>query len=345
MDGKQLTRLVLDLLDEEAASSLFAKQRVIFDYLDAAAVSFSRETEGLKREAVITTVADQQTYDLPPDFISLYMKNSRGRYFAKYYDTANYSFPIKSTYEKIFKSNLTTSKSTPNRFCIRGPAPTDWASDLTRLVTYLTTEDLAYLLTEADGYITTEDLDRNLLTGTVTATHALSAGESILEDSAQDFLTGVTAYPRTPKVYPRDFVHNLTDESSGMVLGGVDDIRMATALFEGSRNSWLLGDQYVIVPNVQYRIMLDAPSETAGHTFTLPYISMPAPVYSDYCQWRFSPNTSMAIAQEAAFLYQNQKGDYNAANRHHQIFGAEVLQSKREKAQLRLQAGRYRQRM
>ena len=142
MDGKQLSRMVLDLLDEPVASELFADQRVIYQYLDAAAVGFARETGYLKTDVDITTVADQQIYDLPPDYMGLYMKNSRGRYFAKYYDGSNYSWPLKSSYEKIFKSNQTTARTRPGRFCIRDDAVPVW--DYYRLAT----EALEDLLTE-----------------------------------------------------------------------------------------------------------------------------------------------------------------------------------------------------
>lgn len=330
MDGKQLTRVMLDFLDEETADALFAKERLLYTYLDAAASRFARETLSLKSTATITTVADQQTYDLPPDFIGVYMKNSRGRYFAKYYDGANYSWPLKSTYEKIFKGNLTTAKSSPSRFCfVDSEHPTwDWYR--------LATEAGDDLVTEAGDYIVLEQLNRGLVTGTAGSDGLISNGDCTLYDSGKTF---------TSTVFPRDTVHNLDDQSTGIVIKTVDTTHLVTALFGGSTNQWTEDDNYTIIPTVTKRIMLDAPSESSGHTITIPYICMPAPMFSDHCYWRFPPQTCMAIAQEAAFMYENQKADYNSANRHHELFEMEIIKFKRETANQILQSGRYRQRI
>jgi hypothetical protein len=59
---------------------------------------------------------------------------------------------------------------------------------------------------------------------------------------------------------------------------------------------------------------------------------MPSPVYSDYGFWRFSPVSCQAIVCEAAFQYENRKGDYPAADRHHALFTEEVIRVNRETA-------------
>ena len=330
MDGKQLTRIMLDFLDEELADSLFAKERLLYVYLDAAASRFARETLSLKSTATITTVADQQTYSLPPDFIGLYMKNSRGRYFAKYYDGSNYSWPLKSTYEKIFKRNLSTAKTAPSRFCFVDSDHPVWDWDK------ITTEAGDILTTEAGDHLVLESLDRGLITGTAGSTSQTSAGDCTLYDSSKTF---------SSTVYPRDTVHNTNDESTGVVIKTIDDHHIITALFGGAQNFWTEDDQYTVIPTVTKQIMLDAPSESSGHTITVPYICMPAPMFSEHCYWRFPPQTCMSIAQEAAFMYEDQKGDYNAGARHHAMFEMEVLKYKREIANQILQAGMYRSRI
>jgi len=331
MDGKQLSRMVLDLLDEPVASELFADQRVIYQFLDAAAVGFARETGYLTSEAAITTVVDQQVYDLPPDYLGLYMKNSHGRYFIKYYDTANYSWPLKTTYEKIFKRNYLASQSRPSRFCVREDAVPVWD------YYHLATEALEDLLTEGEDYIVIETLDRGLVIGRACADNTATAGDCGLNDTSKLFTS-------THRVYPRDIIHNVTDGSSGIVLHVVSNTYLVTALFGGETNSWSINDAYVIIPTSHSRIMLDAPSQSAGHTITIPYTCMPAPVFSDYMQWRFPPRVSVAIAHEAAFMVTEQKLDFPAANRHHAMFEDELQQFKRERAMQRLQEGRYRKR-
>ena len=321
--------MVLDLLDEPVASELFANKREIYQFLDAAAVTFARETGFSTNECAITTVASQQVYDLPPNFIGLFMKNRSGRYFIKYYDGSNYTWPIKSSYEKLFKANLTTAKTTPGRFAIREDAVPSW--DYYRLAT----EAVEDLITEGEDYIVLEELNRGLVIGTSGAVGNQSAGDCALYDSNK-------YYTSTHRVYPRDIVHNVTDGSSGVVLHVVDDTHLVTALFGGAQNQWAEGDSYVIIPGSHHRIMLDAPSETAGHTMTVPYVSMPQPVFSDYMTWRFPPRVCVAIAHEAAFMINEQKYDYAAANRHHAMFEDELLQFKRERAQQKLQDGRYR---
>lgn len=302
MDGKSLKRAVLDFLDEEVASALFAKARVVYEYLDAAAVEFARDTQSLTAEAEITTVADQQEYDLPPDFIQLYMKSSVGRFFGKYYDGSNCSWPVFTSYEKIYKTNLTDSKSIPGRFAIRD-----------------------------------KDAKEDLIQGAADAAGAASGGQCTLQDDSMLFTT-------TNRVYPRDRIHNTTDGSDGVVLSVTDATHLVCALFGGGSNDWALSDAYVIQPAAEKQVVLDAPSETAGHTLTIPYICRPTPVYSDYGFWRIDPMSCRAIAAEAAFLYMNQKGDFEAANRLRMIYQEEVLRTRRERAMMRLQDGQYRRR-
>ena len=161
MDGKKLTVLVLDALDEDAVSELYGKQRLIYEDLDQAAAIFARETGVLHAEHIITTVLGQQEYDLPPDYIRPYLQTSRGRFFAKYYDGSNYTWPLLSTYEKIFKSNLIESKEWPGRFAIHDK---------------LTKEDLIQGSADADG--------------------AAAGGECTLRDDSMLFLTTNRVYPR-----------------------------------------------------------------------------------------------------------------------------------------------------
>ena len=161
MDGKKLTREVLDFLDEAAPSDIQANQRRIYECLDMAVGIFCRETRMLHGSVDITTVENQQAYDLPPDFIDLYMKNSNGRFFVKFYEGTTYSWPLKTTYEKLFKTNLTDTKDIPGRFAI---------------------------IEKADK--------ESLIQGTADAAGAKSGGQCILQDDSMLFTTTNRVYPR-----------------------------------------------------------------------------------------------------------------------------------------------------
>jgi hypothetical protein len=158
MDGKKLTRLFLDALDEESVADQYADQRKIYEYLDWAVALFVRETGILHTTVTITTVADQQNYDLPPDYIRPYMK---GRYFAKYYDGSNYSWPILTSYEKIYKSNYTDTKPWPGRFAIIEKSSKE-----------------------------------SLIQGTADVDGSASGGECTLNDASMDFTDTNKVYPR-----------------------------------------------------------------------------------------------------------------------------------------------------
>jgi len=292
MDGKKLTKLVLDALDEQSVSDNFADQRRIYENLDWAAEIFCWETGLLRTSIDITTVADQQAYDLPPDFIKLYMKNNRGKFFLKYtYDTDKVCWVYMVSYEKLFKANYTDPKNTPNFFSI----------------------------------IEKEDKE-SLITGTATADGAATGGECTLTDSTKKFLSD-------DKVYPRDIIHNTGDGSDGYVLSVTDDTHLKVALFDGTDNDFTNGDAYVIQPAAERQLVLDAPSENAGHTITIPYICTPSPVFSDYGFWRFRPRTCRAIAWGAASLFKVPKRQFKESKELGGHFAAEVQRVRQVQAQ------------
>jgi hypothetical protein len=302
MDGKTLTSLMLDTLDAPQKDELFhTGERTLYQYLDRAAVDFCRETRCLTKTVALTTVVGQQAYDLPADFIELYLKNRNDRFTVKYYNGADYSWPLLASFDQIFRGNLTDKQENPLRFAI--------VDKVTQPA---------------------------LITGTTTAAGAKTAGQCILTDGAKAFLT-------TNLVYPRDVVHNVTDKSDGLVLSVTDATHLVTALFEGKKNAFGNGDSYVIQRATAKQLYLDAPSETPGHTITVPYICMPDPVYSDYGFWRLPAAYCHGIACEAAFLFQNREGDYVSADRHHILFAQEIRRMRSEQARAALQrgSGRY----
>jgi hypothetical protein len=297
MDGKTLLKY-----GEEGLGGIdIDDKKFFFDCLDAAVTDFVRRTRTVTSSKVITTIEDQQAYNLPPNFIELYAKGYRRRLLGKYSDGTNTYWPVLTSYEKIFRADLTDSKDYPGRFAI----------------------------------IDKQEKD-DIVEGTATADGNPSAGEIILEDSAASFESTVNA---------RDIIHNTPDGSDGIVLSVTDDTHLKCALFNGADNEFVSGNAYVSIPACNNQVYLDAPSKTAGHTLTLPYVCMPSPIYSDYGFWRFPAMSCRAICYEAAYLY---KVDYDfdgKRDKHlHDLFEDEIKNTNIETARRRLQGGRYTER-
>ena len=305
MDGKKLVSLVLDYLDELKVTSAFASELKIYENLDLAASIFLRETGYLHSNLSITTVEDQQEYDIPPGYIRPYMRNPNGRWYGRYYNATeeSYCYPVMVDYNTIFAANRTESKSNPSCFAI---------------IDKPTQEDL--------------------IEGTITTGDEGSGGQCTLEDSTKLFTT-------TNKVYERDIVHNTLDGengSTGYVLKVTDATHLEVALFGDSdcQCNFAEDDTYVIQPASEFQLIFDAPVENAGDTFTLPYVCMPSPVYSDYGFWRFPPRVCKGIAYGAASLFKTPVKDYVGAEQIGGLFSIELSTTKREIAQNVLKTSR-----
>ena len=172
--------------------------------------------------------------------------------------------------------------------------------------------------------------DQNRIEGQASAIGEAAGGESVLTADGQSFLSTVNV---------RDIVHNVTDGSVGRVLAVTDDTHLKTALFAGTANAWAVNDNFIIIPGRKKQITLEAPSKTAGHTMTVPYLRMPSPVYSDYGFWAFEERSCRAIVMEACFLW---KIDYDSDPRRdaalHALFVDEINRVRRELARTRLQS-------
>lgn len=288
MDGKKLKEIFLDYLDEDDISDLYATELKIYECLDQAAIIFATETGLLHATVEITTGADTQSYDLPPGFIELYMKNRRGKLFVKYSDGTDYSFPLLVEHDRIYKQNLTDSKAWPDKFAVID-----------------------------------KESKESLIEGTADSAGAAAAGECTLHDASMDFSD-------TNKVYERDIIHNTTDGSDGIVLEVTDATHLKTALFGDGDNDWTLNDAYVIQPAAEKQIKLDAPSESAGHTIEVPYVSMPAPVFSDYGWWRFPPKACRGIVAGGVSIFKSKKREFKEAKEIRGFFAGEVRDAGRK---------------
>lgn len=303
MDGKKLTRLVLDALDELEVNENYASPRKIYENLEWACTLFLRETLSYKKTKTITTVAGQQIYDLDPDFIGLYMKNEQGRYVVKYNDGANDSWPTQKSYEKLYRSNQTTAKAIPNNFALR-------------LKPTLSSEIVCYANTAASP-----------VGGQLTLTGATITGGTLMNAAS---------------LKPRDLVHNLTDNSDGYVLLITSASIVNIALFDGTNDDISIGDEIVFSPAARQQIVLDAPSESSGHTITVECIALPSPVYSDFGQWELEYKNCRAIAWGAASIFKVPTGEMADSQILGGFFADEVRRYRNEQAKQALHQRRYR---
>ena len=304
MDGKQLKRLFLDALDELSTSNKYATQRKAYEYLDWAASIFVRETKILHAKTTITTVANQQVYDLPPNFVSLYMTNKNGRFFGKFYDGSNYSFPYLTTYEKIYKSNQTQSFDYPAKFAI----------------------------------VDKETVD-SVITGTTNAAGTLSGGKATLQDTTKLFTTTNKVYQRDivhdTTADSDGMVISVTGATQLEV--GLFDVETEEPKAIGN------GDAYVIQPAAEYSLVFDCPAGTAGYTLELPYVCLPEPVYSDYGFWRFNSRSCRAIAWGAASIFKLGEKEVTEASQIGGLFADEISRIKKELGRTRIIEGNYRE--
>lgn len=286
MDGRGLVGEVLSCLDRRAADALLFGEKVIYDCLDEAACTFARISGSIYNSVTITTTADQQSYPLPPDFIRPLTKDRGQNYVGKYVTPAgDVSWPRATSYEKVFRSDLTAAAEQPKRFCIvQNPTAAEQIS------------------------------------GTITAAGASGGGRAELHDDTADFSA----------VMVRDAVYNLTRRTTGIVLtaGAI----LTCAMFPSGRGGFVIGDSYVIRPESREQLLFDSRSSISGATLTLPYVSLPRPVYSDYDFLGLAPETCRAIAAEAAFLLATRVESLKPDPILHQRFLAELQQHKVDRA-------------
>ena len=156
MIGKMLTRQFLQAIDTMAMDTEYATQFKTYECLDMAAGIFFRETRLLHRSVEIKTVAGQQSYNLPADFIDLYIQDSSGRYAVRYDDGTTQSYPALRQYDDIFLDNRTDRKDYPDYFAVTEISPDDVPT---------------------------------LISGTASSAGTASGGRSVLEDTTKNFVT------------------------------------------------------------------------------------------------------------------------------------------------------------
>jgi len=260
-------------LDEETGAD-FLDEKTVYDYLNEGAMEVARQTNALATTQSITTVADQTGYTLNANYLHMYLRDAGGDFFIKYNDGTTDFFIKWCPYEKIIISNNTTSVSIPDRFGITDDPTLD-----------------------------------SQASGTATSAGAINSnsGEATLTDSAADF----------SDVSAGDIVHNTTDSSSGVVISKTSSTVLVTALFPDDPSAsvdkdWDSSDAYVIQPQGRFRLVLDPPPSTAGHTITFYYIHKPSPVWSAFRTFRFPPHLNLATIKYASWLlkYRDREPDF-----------------------------------
>lgn len=151
MDGYTLLRELRTLLGEPSGGS-FLDDRTSYDCLYEAAKELCQRTRALTAAQTITTVAEQTTYNLNPDFLSLYLTDDENDFIVKYNDGSSNTFLRHRAYDAIIIGDNTTSQSVPNNFTV----------------------------IDAQGI--------SQLTGTATSASSVSNGETILTDTSANFV-------------------------------------------------------------------------------------------------------------------------------------------------------------
>lgn len=289
MDGQELKYRVQLALDEETGAGLL-DEKTVYDYLNEGALEVARYTNALTKTQSITTVADQTGYTLNADYEKLYLRDKYNRFFIKYNDGTSDTFLKWAPYEDIIYQNDTTSVSIPSRFSITDDPTLD-----------------------------------SQVSGTVTSAGAIDAnsGEATLTDSAADF----------SDVSAGDIVHNTTDSSSGVVVSKTSSTVLVTALFPDDPSAtvdkdWDSSDAYVIQPQGRFRLVLDPPPSTAGHTITFYYVNKPAPVYSAFKTFRYPQHLNLATIKYAAWLIKYRDREPNFGDRLYVMANNEMRKNK-----------------
>ena len=100
MDGKNLLYRLRNLLDEDS-SGTWLDDRTSYDYLWESAKATVRRLKNLTGKQTITTIADQENYELNADFLELLNKDRAGRYFIRYISGGTDNFLYYNDYEEV----------------------------------------------------------------------------------------------------------------------------------------------------------------------------------------------------------------------------------------------------
>ena len=122
MDGYNLLFDLREALHERSDSDWLNDQSS-YTYLYEAAKELNSRIAAITSYQEITTIAETAEYQLNPDFMGLYLQDSRNEYYVKLYDGTSYYFINHKQYEDVIYDDRTTSQTIPDYFTIK-PATT-----------------------------------------------------------------------------------------------------------------------------------------------------------------------------------------------------------------------------
>ena len=274
MDGKRLIEVFTGIVSPLLPQRVSASRQSIFQYLDDAASKFFRKTLTYTRTYAFTTVAAEQEYFLPTDFVEITAWDSDTR-----------------------KPVILLNDGSEDYYPFLDP---DYDEDPVS-----TAIPDSFAISESDSTLFT-------VTGTTTSAGAYSYGESTLTDTAKLFTT-------TNLIFARDFIRNLTNNSSGIITEITSATALKTCMFGGKTNAWGSGDSYRISRQKATKLIFNDIPSTAGYTVTVTYAALPPPVFSDIASWFTTETIARAICAEAAVMFLNERSIV-APTVHHQSY-------------------------
>ncbi len=270
-DGHTFLEYLKDILNQEKLQpakrgSVIVQDKLAYEFGDVGACEFAKRTLLLRKTVDIATVASQRTYNLPPDYVRMFVHEGQRRPVVRYTESGETdgTFIEQGSYSDFWGYDTDKTADIPNRFDI---LPYD-ASDLATI------------------------------TGTTSAAGSESDGESTLTETGALFTT-------TNLVYPRYRAHNTTKKNHGIVLSVMSANALKTAMFKDKASKgWASGETYRVQSTGNYKLIFDYATLTAGDTVAIEYYCMPVPVFSPYGVWGFpDPEYVFAIACYAAWLF------------------------------------------
>lgn len=204
MDGKTLLRDLRQFL-QEASTSSFLDDKTSYDYLYKAAIEFVTRTRINTGTATITTVAGQAKYDLPADFLQMYLTDDKNRLFVKYNDGVSDTFINWRDFDPVVLANQTTSVPIPNTFSIVDSNDASRLSGTATATGTLTAPDTETILTDSTATFTDVwpgDIVHNTTdssSGYVTVKGSGTSVSVVLFDGTTNKFTSADKYIITPQ--------------------------------------------------------------------------------------------------------------------------------------------------
>jgi len=116
MDGITSLTSLGNLVQEDASSGMWDVY-LAYQLLNEAAIDWTTRTKCIRSTQSITTVASTSAYDLNPDYLGLYLRDSSKNLFIKYYDGTNTSFINQIEYSDIVLAN-SNYQTLPSSFAV-----------------------------------------------------------------------------------------------------------------------------------------------------------------------------------------------------------------------------------